>query len=278
MTALYVHIGHGKTGSTYLQNALALGTATLREAGCEYPVMPVLRAKLERNPARINSGNGAGLFSGADDRILADLPLSEKLILSSETLYPDVLAQSFPDAVSRLNDRFGPVRMLLFVRDPVELLVSGWQQAVKRHGGRMGIETFFNRDSYVGELLRVLERLRGVPGIELTVRNYSRVRHNILDEAEAWIGLPAGTLRPPPVAQVNRSLTPGELSVQLFLNRILGKKARIFADKMCQHFPERAAVLSYPPEDLCAAYREASAATIDRVNALLPDDAALQVA
>lgn len=278
MTALYVHIGHHKTGSTFLQNTLALSTASLRAAGCEFPVAPGLRAKLERNPARINSGNGSGLFTGAADRILADLPHPDKLILSSETLYFDVEAASFPDAVARLNERYGPVRMLLFVRDPVELLISGWQQSVKRHGGRARIETFFGRDSYVGELLRVLERLRDTPGIELTVQNYSRVRRAMVDVAEAWLGIPGGTLTPPPVAQVNRSLTQGELSVQLFLNRVFGKKARIFADRMCQHFPDRMAAALNPPADLWVAYREASAGTIGRVNAILPDEAALQVA
>jgi transposase InsO family protein len=51
---IILHIGHGKTGSSYIQSSLALTAGRLREAGIEYPELrPFTRAK----QGRISSGN-----------------------------------------------------------------------------------------------------------------------------------------------------------------------------------------------------------------------------
>ena len=43
---IILHIGHGKTGSSYIQSSLALSVGRLREAGIEYPeVTPLTSAK-----------------------------------------------------------------------------------------------------------------------------------------------------------------------------------------------------------------------------------------
>lgn len=56
MTELFLHIGQPKTGTTYIQNALALSNDAFGELRISYPVAQDLRKEIVRNHAKINSG------------------------------------------------------------------------------------------------------------------------------------------------------------------------------------------------------------------------------
>lgn len=55
MSVLYLHVGHGKTGSSYLQSALALSQDALRDNGIFYSLNEVGRRAAQ---GKITSGNG----------------------------------------------------------------------------------------------------------------------------------------------------------------------------------------------------------------------------
>lgn len=278
MTELYLHIGHGKTGSTYLQNALLKSADDLAKIGSIYPVQDQLRRRVERNDARINSGNGWELLTLTPDDLAKRHAGADKLILSSEILYDAILKGQFGrDTLTQMTEVFDKVHVLLFVRDPMEMAAALYQQAVKRHGAIRPFADAAMNTSYQVTLSTVLTRLEGIPRLHLTVHNYSRVRKSLIAVTEAWLGLNRGFLTVPDTATVNRSLTPGEIRIQLVLNRLLGRSGPWFADRMCMWFPNRKVPPYVPSQKILDRYRKVAAAATDAVNARLPDEARLQI-
>ena len=62
----------------------------------------------------------------------------------------------------------------------------------------------------------------GAIGVEVRVRNYSRCKGRLLEETAAWMGLADDALKRPSTKRVNRSMTRGELVLQMALNSQLG--------------------------------------------------------
>ncbi|MFM2355453.1 MAG: hypothetical protein RLZZ528_1189, partial [Pseudomonadota bacterium] len=152
-----------------------------------------------------------------------------------------------------------------------------YQQSVRRQGEVWTLAEAARRNKYPPRVLEVLQALRDRPDVILTVHNYSRVRASLLPLTEGWLGLPPGTLSPAAAGAVNRSLTAGELRVQRALNRLAGRRAAVFGDSLSRWFPNR------PPDppaltpDEAEAYRSKHAATVEAVNALLPEGARLRL-
>ena len=88
MQKIVLHIGHLKTGSSYLQSCLALSRDKLLELDIDYP----LHKSFTRAAAgRISSGNGK--------RFLDSLPNigdpSKKIIFSNESLFHSLLEEEY---------------------------------------------------------------------------------------------------------------------------------------------------------------------------------------
>lgn len=134
MTArIVVHVGPGKTGSSALQQWLTTHHDALLAAGVLYPAHG-----LDRNG--VSSGNRAELMDivpgeGRDVHVVSAAKagalratLEESgchtLLLSSEFFYPAItdIQREFPDA-----------EFVLYLRDPIELTESNYNQSVKRH-------------------------------------------------------------------------------------------------------------------------------------------------
>ena len=56
-TKLFLHIGHGKTGTSAVQSSLAIASGKLLERGINYPIHPSLRDRSSQ--LEITSGNWA---------------------------------------------------------------------------------------------------------------------------------------------------------------------------------------------------------------------------
>ena len=54
-TKLFLHIGHGKTGTSAIQSSLAIASNDLAEQGINYPIQQSLRDRASR--LEITSGN-----------------------------------------------------------------------------------------------------------------------------------------------------------------------------------------------------------------------------
>ena len=95
-TKLFLHIGHGKTGTSAIQSALAIASEELAKRGISYPIQPSLRDRASR--LEITSGN----WQPNPETSLSDQLLeigkknknNSKIVLSSESLFwliPDLI-------------------------------------------------------------------------------------------------------------------------------------------------------------------------------------------
>lgn len=249
-TALYLHIGHGKTGSSYLQSSLALSLPALEAGGICYPIAPdIARSAAEGNISGGNIQGQPGAFAklAASGRVAADRPC----LISAESLFYYILKhpQRFAEDLATLrgpdsgpdsgpDGRPAPVHVLLYLRDPLDHAVSHYQQVVKRGNYTGTLAENLATYRMPALTLRVLNSLREI-GAEVTIRNYSLHRNRLLASMEDWLDLPADTLAPPPVGQVNRSPTRAELELQRLVNLSKAQQSwRVVSDPLCNKLPE----------------------------------------
>lgn len=273
------HIGIGKTGSSYLQAALAAGRDVLAAHGIAYPMEPQVAEQA------LAGGITSGNLRAAEDiaETMARYPEAQAetgLLFSNETLhlvltapnraYPEGLRAQFPDA--RLE-------FLCYIRDPLDHAMSAYQQAVKRGGYTRDCADFLKTYDRPIRLLELDETIRGIGGT-LTLLNYSRHRDDLLATFEHWLGLAPGALPVPARPQINRSLTRAELALQRALNARLGPRAaKLAADPLCEGLPDVASELpEVPPDDLAAFVTRMDRMLADpRLLALIPEPERLRI-
>ena len=161
--------------------------------------------------------------------------------------------------------------ILLFIRDPIESVISEYTQLVKGQGRAEPIEAHLANFNVPDLVLRFIEALEPLPEVDLTVRNYSQRRHALDQVVADWLGVPGEDLAAPPVSTVNRSLTRSETALLRELNKYLERSAGPIGKRLVTKAPN---VTSDPvtlPEkaqhDLATRLRP----TIDAVNAKLAD-------
>lgn len=232
MSTLYLHVGHGKTGSSYIQSALASSETGLRARNLIYP----RHGSHERALAgAISSGNGGLLF----DRAWS--PAKEHggcdWLFSDENLFQRLITPSFVEQLEARKRELAvsQVSILLFIRDPLDHACSGYQQTIKRGGKTWSVDEFFENYHLPRRVRRFMDDYAQA-GVSLHVRNYSRCRSHLLAEVESW--LQCAPLIEPPTPVVNRSLTRAELAFQRSLNAQLEGGAHFVADALCEKLPE----------------------------------------
>ena len=275
MATLYLHVGHSKTGTSWLQAALRENPRALAGNGLAYPVLQDIGAE---QGAEIGQGNGLALAVSLDN-FRAGLNMIDRstcpqgAVLSSEEFFPRLSLSDNPSILPEVARAagFGRVEMLLFIRDPVAHAVSLWQQYLKRGGGTAPIEQFFARYSVPERVALFLDRFATLAGVGLTCLNYERHRHELLRALEAWLGLPGAALTPPRARVINRGMTKAELSLQLALNRHVGRAGKLLSDALCVGLPEVSPDLVRPDAAIQKAMCERLARTLERVNRQLPE-------
>jgi hypothetical protein len=271
---LLLHIGHGKAGSSYIQNTLRLNRPELLARGIHYPPKP------GGEPTRAESltiGNARGALASPEAfRHALSASRTEAghhLLFSSEFLFMELAAQDdygFLPAIAR-EAGFERVRVLLLIRDPLGHATSDWQQRVKNGGATEPVEDGYASFDYPEKVAHVLERLDGAPGVELVVRNYSRHRSDLLDVVTRWLGLPDATLTPLPAARVNRSLTMGEIAFKRAMNRVADRRCGFLAKALCEELPDLRADEVRPSRAVQQAAFDRLLPAIERVNARLEE-------
>ena len=122
-TKLFLHIGHGKTGTSAVQSALAIASDDLSRQGISYPIQQSLRDRASR--LEITSGN----WEPTSEASLTDQLLSitnnnqddAAIILSSESLF-----WLIPDLIHDKNnwENYIDIHIILAVREIEEMLSS----------------------------------------------------------------------------------------------------------------------------------------------------------
>lgn len=273
MADLYLHIGHSKTGTTWIQATAALNRQALAAGGIGYPGFGVQRSA---DSTAIELGN-ASMAALSLEQLAATLAAAAPergargLLLSSEELFVQLNALADPAGVAAVARAagFATLRVLLFIRDPMEHAASLWQQYLKRGGGSAGIEPFFEHYAVPERVAGFLESYGAHEAFRVTVLNYSRRRSDVLAPLARWLEMPHQDWKTPPVDRLNRSLTMGELAFQTALNRHLGKAGAVLSDALCERLPGIRPADLRPPLALQEAVWARLAPAIARINARL---------
>jgi hypothetical protein len=172
----YLHIGHGKTGTTAIQSAFAIAQEDLLKHQIDYPISYIEREKASQ--FAITSGNWK---HNPDESLAKELiRISQErvndnsILLSSESLFWH-LDSLFKEDSRRLKDL--NLHILLVVRDIEEMLSSEYQQRVKRHGEKRPFEQFLRSRHFISshhkkasDVINLLKKNQ----IKTTIINYSK--------------------------------------------------------------------------------------------------------
>ena len=234
-TKIFLHIGHGKTGTSAIQSALAIASEELSKRGISYPIQPSLRDRASR--LEITSGN----WQPNPEIDLSDQLLdiakknqnNSKIVLSSESLF-----WLIPDLIQRKSswENFIDLHIILAVREVDEMLSSEYQQRVKRHGDSMPLEQFIRARHFISshhaKAAETID-LMSQSSIENTIINYSAHKHDITQQVFKSIGAeglyPADNMKG---AIINRSLSKKELEILITINALYYSKFPLISTRI----------------------------------------------
>lgn len=234
-TKIFLHIGHGKTGTSAIQSALAIASEKLAKRGISYPIQPSLRDRASR--LEITSGN----WQPNPEIDLSDqlLDIAEKnqnnskIVLSSESLF-----WLIPDLIQRKSSWENSINLhiILAVREVDEMLSSEYQQRVKRHGDSMPLEQFITARHFISshhaKAAEIID-LMSQSSIENTIINYSAHKHDITQQVFKSIGAeglyPADNMKG---AIINRSLSKKELEILITINALYYSKFPLISTRI----------------------------------------------
>lgn len=232
---IVIHIGHGKTGSSAIQAALASNADLLRAHGTLYPDHESFASARQ---GQVSSGN-----VDPDhwlDQVMAAVhanPGFARYLFSNETIFYRM------DALLRAHGALAAdhdFEIILFVREPLEKLGSSYQQSVKRRGFAGTVREFAEHDTDTILAAALLERLEQ-SRIPFRVFNYSVTGRSTVRSFFEHLGLWDLVAREGAVAigTVNRSLTAAELGLILYVNRIFGVQfGSLISDELVNRLPD----------------------------------------
>lgn len=263
---IILHIGHGKTGSSYIQSSLALSVGPLREAGVEYPeVKPFARAQ-RGGISSGNLGDDKDFVQTVTD-VARQHANASRLLFSSEWLFRWILEDG--ETLATLQKSFD-LTVVLFTREFLAHAISVYGQKVKRRGCTTSLGEHLAGDRHPHAVLRVLEAVER-SGCSAAAFNYSRHSDHVLDVFAGAIGVAPEILVLPPVARVNRSLDEAELALVRRFNAMLGRSSgNLVADALCEKLPLHPTGTPRVTRQDYEAYRARVAPIEATINPLLP--------
>lgn len=232
MKELYLHVGHGKTGSSFIQHNLVLNKKELHANGFFYPQVV---SSNESNA--INSGNGGVLYSYKNDKNLRNLfKNNDKILLSREQFLKEMAQTHNQQSLKSFCKKFQieKVNILLFIRNPLEHLSSMYQQNIKRLGFTEDINKFSDSYKVTSEVILFLQFCKR-NNYKVQIYNYSLLRKNILNLTTKWLNIE--NIKIKTTTTVNRSLTYSEMEFLRKYNKIIGN-SKIISNKLITELTE----------------------------------------
>ena len=250
LKTFYLHIGHDKTGSSFLQSILARNCEQLENSGIHYPVEE--GAQIVASRGHVTSGN----------RRIVETPEWTKLVRETSDGAPLISYEGLFNQAGREPDKTLPIwetwrqelgcdriSILLFIRDPIDHAASLFQQASKTSNMKArSLSQYFMQYKRPTQLLTFMKKTSEIPTIDVTVRNYSRCKRDVVAITENWLGLDPKTLSTDGIPRsVNRSLTFAELRTVLALSRYSKIQSLELANRFSNTLPERKPFRAVPP-------------------------------
>ena len=220
MQEIFLHIGHGKTGSSYIQSFLALNKKKLLQIGIDYPNHKSFK-KAKKN--KVTSGNGRTLFKKYLKKN-SNIVGSRNLLFSSELMFYRINNDNlFIDFIKKYSDK---LTVIVFVRNIFSYEFTAWNQILKTQQTYLDIDKFLlhkcehDKFDIFPTLLKWID-LSKIYGFKLKVRNYSKHKDNLLNTfLEDLIGSNEKSINfeLPKINNINRSLTFLECEFQRVIN------------------------------------------------------------
>ncbi|MEA1053476.1 hypothetical protein U5801_27270 [Lamprobacter modestohalophilus] len=270
--ACFVHIGHGKTGSSAIQCHLALTRHVLQSAGYDYPFHESLASATK---GHITSGNGSLLLESSHI-------VSDKSIYSDETLFVRLANDVATEAL--LAACPSDLKVICYTRDFFDLSFSGWGQAIKRGGCSLRYEEFMDAD-FNGWSIGLLEYWLSAAakhGFELRVFNYSRHKTQLFAHfVRRALKLDYDLVDRMSVTDdfvVNRSLTAAEYELQRLFNKYVRVPSFSFvSDPLVNELPRVEAERPLLSEQTYTAVRQRFEDRVAAVNEFLPAEEQIKI-
>lgn len=277
---VYFHIGHGKTGSSAIQALLAQNHERLKESGILYPFHNSFQNALKGfiSSGNINAAKEEDWLENQVANQLMENPHYHTYIFSSETLFmrlPPLLQSDY------IRSKQWDIRIFLVVRNPIEMIASHHQQAIKRGGYTQGLKKFIFEHHYNAGALqssaKIIKKLDKL-SVRHHVINYSAERYNVSSCLANAMGI-GDIVRPAEEAAnqiVNRSLTAQELTFVASANALFGKStgARL-SDALVNELPTLKADRLFISEEDISRIREKNNQALEVVNKKLASGARL---
>ena len=267
---MIVHVGHGKTGTSFLQSIFALNKEVLKEHGYHYPEHP---SEEKAAKGLISSGNGKLIL----ENNFFDTE-HEKLLFSNESLFRE-LADNSARLIS-LTSLYN-LEVVIYTRNVIDHRISHWGQNIKRGGGWLDLNTFLTNQKY--DVLRyVLKwiRLSEEIGFTLTLRNYSKCEGSLVEDFFKYaLNIQSNyNLKYPDQKIVNRSLGFVEYELQRVFNAAFGKQSsRYISDFLVQKFPHVIAWEASLTENVYEKISHENLNFINQINEFLDDNIHLEI-
>lgn len=241
----FLHIGHGKTGTSAIQSAFAIAIKNLSDYNINYPIDEFEKKKAAQ--FGITSGNWQHnpkeTLTEELQRLASEKSNNQSILLSSESLFWHI-ETLFNTKNEFLNNC--DLHVILAVREVEEMLSSEYQQRVKRHGEKRPFEQFLHSRHFISshhkkaaEVINLLNKYQ----IKNTIINYSKHKKNIaqlvFNAMNAEAAYPHDRMHG---VVVNRSLSQKELTILTMINSLFYAKfpwisARL-SDALAKHLPE----------------------------------------
>ena len=215
MKEIILHIGHGKTGSSFLQSCLALNREKLLDLGIDYPEDKSFE---EAKKGFITSGNGLLFYENYSN--IDSLSEQNKILFSSESFYPNLIDKNW--FIEFAHYRKNKLKVILYGRNLFSHIFSGWGQKVKREGYTANINEYLINNCGIPfkPTLKWIELSQKI-GFDLIIKNYSNHRKHLLNTFLNDLPVKKENISKfdlPKSKQVNRSLTFSEYEIQRILN------------------------------------------------------------
>ena len=242
----------------------ALNECAIGDQGINYPSHPSLSRAKE---GKITSGNAnhiPRIFKGISN----NGNWKGDYLFSSEALFGELTKRKV--VLERLVREGFKIVIILFIRDPVEHLISSHCQHVKRAGKVFGVDKLFesyNIPEKVRELIKIAQKMNHC---EIRIINYSKCKRSLGRRFFLELGVDDTGFISNNGSRVNRSLSLGEYYVQLWMNELLGCKCgSILSDRFCDELPNVESEMPAVDPDVLSEFLKKIKPSLERVNLLI---------
>mgnify|MGYP001093663469 CR=1 FL=1 len=239
MNNLILHVGHPKTGTSYLQSLIVLNEQTFKKLGIYYPLDESSSMAKKGFPT---SGNGE-IFK----KFNFNKNYDQNILFSSENLFRILEWDGFNQIARKYSNN---LKVILYTRNLFDYTFSSWGQKVKRAGEVRDLDRYLLdvfSETIPNIKIRPYENIlkwldiSEKYGFKIVIRNYSNHRKNLneiflkdvlnIDEVNIQ-------LVQPEIKNINRSLTLTEYDLQRIFNNLDGRISSVYiSDQLITQLP-----------------------------------------